>query len=325
MLNKPSISIIITCRNEEKFISRCLDSILSQDYPKDKLEVLIVDGASQDRTRDIVREYIRECSNMRIIDNRNKIASYGFNIGVKASVGENVAWISAHSAYPTDYFTKCVEYLEKTGVDNVGGICKHLGRGFVGQAIALAQGCKFGLGGARFRTATKEQYVDTVFPGFWPRKTFEKYGYLNEKLVRNQDIEFNSRIRKGGGKIFFTPKIVSFYYCRSNLKDLWIQNFRNGFWNIETTKIAPGSLSFRHFIPLLFVTSLLTTWMILNLWAAIIISYFLCSLYFSIKIALVNGVKYFFVTPFIFLTLHLSYGFGSLAGILLYNLSTKKS
>lgn len=320
----PKISVIVACRNERRYIGRCLDSIITQEYPADKIEVLIVDGMSDDGTREIIEEYAKEHKYIKIIDNLHKITPVALNAGIRNSVGEVVGIVGAHSALSSDYIATCVYFLDKTNADNVGGICKHIGNGFIGKAIALAEGCKFGLGGAQFRTATKERYVDTVFPGFLLRKAFEKYGYLNEKLVRNQDIEFNSRIRKGGGKIFLTPKIVSYYYCRSTLKDLWTQNFRNGFWNIETIKIAPGSLSFRHFIPLLFVASLLTTWIIPILWAVVMVNYFWCSLFFSIKIALVNGVKYFFAMPIIFLTLHLSYGLGSLVGIVLYASPTNK-
>jgi hypothetical protein len=226
--------------------------------------------------------------------------------------------MDGHATYDAEYVKNCVETLDKTGADNVGGMRRHVGEGFIGYAIALAEACRFGTGGAKFRTAENEQYVDTVFPGAWYKKTFEKYGYFNEKLIRNQDIEHNARIRKNDGKIYLNPQIKSFYYCRSNLKDLWLQNFRTGLWNIKTVKIAPGSLTLRHFIPLFFVMGLLTTWIIPWLWLGIVISYLSCSLFFSLRIALANGGTYFFIMPLVFLTLHLSYGFGLLAGIFLW-------
>ena len=313
----PFISVVIPVYNEEKHISKCLDSILAQDYPIDKIEVLVVDGMSEDGTRVMLNDYAKKYKNVKLIDNPRKVVPTALNIGIGMARGDIIARMDGHATYDAEYVKKCVESLDKTGADNVGGLLRHVGEGFIGHAIALAEACRFGTGGAKFRTAKNEQYVDTVFPGAWRRKTFEKYGYFNEKLIRNQDIEHNARIRKGGGKIFLTPEIISYYFCRSSLKSLWIQNFRNGFWNIKTIKIAPGSLSVRHFIPLFFVMSLLVMWVIPKLWLGIIISYMLCSAFFSLKIAMANGFKYFFIMPLVFLTLHLSYGFGLLAGIFL--------
>lgn len=309
------VSLIIPCRNEEKFIGRCLDSIVGQDFPKDDLEVLVVDGVSDDETRAIIEKYAMFHPFIRLLDNPRKITPCALNIGIRMARGNIIIRMDAHATYDAEYVKNCVESLDKTGADNVGGPCRHAGEGFIGHAIALAEACRFGTGGAKFRTAENEQYVDTVFPGAWHKKTFEKYGYFNEKLMRNQDIEHNSRIRKRGGRIYLTPQIKSFYYCRSNIKDLWLQNFRTGAWNIETIKIAPDSLSLRHFIPLFFVIGLLTTWIIPWLWFGIVISYMSCSLFFSLRIAIANGVTYFFIMPLVFLALHLSYGFGLLAGI----------
>ncbi|MFC1576932.1 glycosyltransferase family 2 protein [Candidatus Omnitrophota bacterium] len=312
----PKVTVVIPVRNEERYIDLFLNAVLKQDYPADKMEIVVVEGASEDRTRQILDEYAKRHDNMRVIDNPGKIVPKALNIGIKSAKGDIIMRMDAHASYPVDYVRKCAEYLDRTGADNVGGVCEHVGQGGLGEAIALALDCKFGLGGAKFRTATKEQYVDTVFPGVWPRKTFEQCGYFNEKLARNQDIEYNARLRKKGGKILLNPEIRCFYYCRSNLKDLWKQNFRIGFWNIITVRITPGSLSLRHFIPLIFVSSLLTSWLVPPLWLFIVSSYILCNIFFSSKVAFKNGFRYLPVLPVIFLTLHISYGLGSLAGIL---------
>ena len=319
-----TVSVVLPVHNEEKYISRCLDSILAQDFPCDQLEIWVVDGMSDDGTREILRRYAEKYRNIRIIDNPQKITPVALNTGITMARGDVIVRIDGHAVYSKEYIKKCVEFLKKTDADNVGGVVEHRGIGLMGLAIAFAQSCRFGLGGAKFRTAKKEQFVDTVFPGAWYRRSFEKYGLFNEALVRNQDIEHNARIRKNGGKIFLSPKIKSYYYCRSNLKDLWCQNFRNGLWNIKTCKIAPGSLSLRHFIPLFFVLALLTTWLIPWLWFCIVGSYLLGSLFYSIKIALVHGPKYFFIMPIVFLTLHLSYGIGLLTGLLFIPQSNKK-
>lgn len=311
----PVASIVIACRNEEKFIRKCLDSILAQDYPKDKLEILVVDGMSDDRTRKILNEYARRYENINVIDNPAKITPKAFNIGIKNSSGTVITTVSAHSTFFKNYISKCVEYLNKTGADNVGGAMRAVGTTYKSKAIAFVYNSPFGLGGGKAHNENFEGEVDGVYPGCWPRRIFEKVGLFNEYLVRNQDIEFDSRVRKSGGKIFLTPEIKVYYYCRSNLKGLWKQNFRNGLWNIKMVKISPGSLSLRHFVPFFFILGLLTSWIIKPIWFTVILSYILCNTLFSLKIAKKNGFKYLFIIPLIFLTLHLSYGLGSLVGI----------
>ncbi len=321
-MNK-TVSIIVPVRNEEKHIAKCLDSILGQDYPKDKMEIVVVDGMSEDGTRKILKGYTDTHSNITVLDNLNQVTPKAFNIGIRNSKGEIITLISAHSIFAKNYISKCIEHLYKTGADNVGGIMEHRGEGFIGNAIAFASANKFGLGGAKFRTAHKAQYVDTVFPGAWPRKTFEKYGFFNDQLIRNQDIEHNARIRKNGGKIYFTPEIKCVYFCRSNLKDLWKQNFDNGAWNIKTMKTAPGSLSLRHFVPLIFVCGLIGSVVFSffsfcgnTLLLLITGSYLLAVIFFSIKIGLNKGIRYVFILPIILITMHFSYGFGGLMALM---------
>jgi glycosyltransferase involved in cell wall biosynthesis len=310
------VSILLPIRNEEKYIKKCIESILDQDYFGDFLEILILDGMSDDSTREILAPYLNKYKNIFLIDNAKKIVSAGLNIGIKIAKGDIVIRMDGHATYSKNYISKCVEFLTKTNANNVGGILEHKGRGFLGSSIALSQTSFFGLGGAKFRTATKSQFVDTVFLGAWFKETFEKYGYFNEKLARNQDIEHNSRIRAMGGKIFLTPEIVATYYVRDNLWDLFKQNFKNGFWNIKTLKINSQTLAIRHFVPLIFVLSLMITYFLMPvLWFFVILSYISCSLFFAFKIAVEYGFRYFFIMPIIFFVLHMSYGLGMLIGI----------
>lgn len=323
MNDLPSVSFVVACRNEEKYIDQCLNSILDQDYPADKLEILVVDGMSDDETRKILGEYARQHKNIKVIDNPDKITPKAFNLGIKNASGQIITIFSAHSVCARDYVSKCVEYLRKTGADDVGGPMRAVGNDYVSNAIAFAYNSPFGLGGGKAHNEKLEGEVDGVYPGCWHRRIFEKIGLFDERLVRNQDIEFNARARKSGGKIFLTSEIKTHYYCRPNLKALWKQNFRNGFWNIKTIKIAPGTLSLRHFVPLFFVLGLLTSWIIKPAWLAIAGSYVLCNIFFSLKLAVKNGLKYLFVLPIVFITLHLSYGLGSLVGI--FNLITREN
>ncbi len=307
------ISVIMPVLNEERYIEKCLSTLL--DQTAEDYEILVIDGGSNDMTREKIRGMASE--KIKILDNPGRNVPKALNIGIKNARGSIIIRADAHSEYARDYIYKCCELLNRVAADNVGGPMCAVGTNYKSKAIALAHSSFFGLGGGKFHSMNFEGNVDTVYLGCWQKTVFEKFGLFNERLARNQDIEHNTRIRKNGGKIFLMPEIKSYYYCRSSLKDLWIQNFKNGFWNIKTIKIASNSLSLRHFIPLFFVVGLLTTWIIPWLWLGIVISYLSCSLFFSLRIAQANGIRYFFIIPFVFLTLHLSYGFGLLAGIFL--------
>ena len=357
----PFVSIIIPCRNEEKFIGKCLDSIIAQDYPKDRLEVLVVDGMSEDGTREIVERYtdmsLRARSlachceqseaisardklrnlgiatslpalamTLKLLDNPKKVTPCALNIGIKNAKGEIILWMSAHSRYEKDYISKCVKYLKEYDADNVGGVMITLPRdnAFIGKAIATVLSHPFGVGNSVFRTGAKEpKWVDTVFGGCYKKEVFEKIGLFNENLINSQDIEFNLRLKKAGGKILLHPDIVSYYYTRSDFKSFCKNNFRNGLWAIlpfKFTKIIPVSL--RHLVPLIFVLGLFGTgilsffflplrWFFLDIMGL----YALTNLYFSLKVALKKkSIKYLFVTPILFTCLHLGYGLGSVWG-----------
>lgn len=325
-MNLPFVSIIIPCRNEEGSINRCLDSVLAQDYPQDKIEVLVVDGMSDDRTRDIVKELTGKNSGIVLLDNPCRIVPKALNIGVKASRGEFIVRMDAHSLYERDYVSQCVEFLQRGNFANVGGPMRAVGEDYMGKAIALCHHSFFGLGGGKFHDEEYEGLADTVYLGAFRRDIFDKVGLFDERLERNQDIEFNARIRKNGGKIYLTSVIRSVYRCRSGLAGLWKQNFRNGLWAIYTKAIAPYALSWRHFVPFVFFVCLTLSLLLLpvktlpaNLrllpLAAVGGSYLAASLFFSLTLSLRKGGRYFFILPVIFATLHFSYGMGSVLGL----------
>lgn len=306
-----SVSIIIPCRNEEKFIGRCLESIVGQDYPRENLEVLVVDGMSEDGTRDIIeqfktmkqsqrserlpRSFQSLAMTLKLLDNPKKITPCAFNIGVKESRGDIVMIISAHAAYEKDCISKCIKYLKEYDADNVGGVMITLPRDdtFIGRAIAMVLSHRFGVGNSVFRVGSKKpRWVDTVFGGCYKKEVFEKIGLFNENLINSQDIEFNLRLKKAGGKILLHPDIVSYYYTRSDFKSFCKNNFRNGLWAIlpfKFTKIIPVSL--RHLVPLIFVlglfgTGILSFFFLPFLWLFLFVIgfYSLSNLYFSLKI-----------------------------------------
>ena len=214
------VSIIVPCRNEEGHISECLNSILVQDFPKDMWEVLVVDGMSEDRTRQIIQENFSAYPFIKILDNPDGITPSAFNVGIRYSKGEIILIMGAHSTYQNDYISKCVNNLMESDADNVGGVCKVLpgGNTMAAKSIAYALCSAFGMGNSYFRVGSnKNRYVDTVFGGCYRKQLFHKIGLFDVDLIRGQDTEFNTRIIKNGGKILLVPEIVSYYSARDTL------------------------------------------------------------------------------------------------------------
>ncbi len=331
MSNYPRVSAIVLCRNEEKFIGKCLDSIIANDYPKEKLEILVVDGMSEDRTRKIVEEYSKEHPSIRLINNPKKLTPFAFNEGIKSSQGELVMIMSAHATYEKEYIKKCVSTSQKYDAENVVGIWKILprGDGFIDKAIVLALSSSFGVGNAKYRIGSDKkkeaEYVDTGAYGCYKKSVFENVGLFNENLSRGQDMEFNLRLKMAGGKTILVPDAVVYYSARTDFKSFYKHNFKNGVWAILPFKYSTVvPVSPRHLVPLAFVSSLIISG-ILSLfsnvffWLLLFIasSYSTCNIYFSAKTAL-NGkdIRYFFLMPAIYSSLHTTYGLGSLFGLL---------
>jgi cellulose synthase/poly-beta-1,6-N-acetylglucosamine synthase-like glycosyltransferase len=257
--NKLKVSIIIPCRNEEKYISKCLDSLLDNNYPKGLIEIFMIDGMSEDNTREIIKRYIEKYPFIKLLNNSKRIVPTALNIGIKEVRGDIVIRIDAHSIYPSNYIEKLVLWIRESKTDNVGGIfiTKPGAETAIARAIAVILSHPFGVGNGLFRIGIKEpKYVDTVPFGAYRREVFNKIGLFNERLIRNQDLEFNLRLKKAGGKILLVPEIVSYYYARADLKGLFKQNFWNGFWVIYSTKFAKMPFSVRHLIPFFFLISL---------------------------------------------------------------------
>ena len=321
------LSVICPIYNEEKYIAQFLDSLLTQDYSKDDLEILLVDGMSKDKTRDIVAGYIAKYPFIRLIDNPDKIVPYAMNRGINAAKGDIIMRLDAHASYQPDYFSVLVNGLKRLNADNVGTVCKTDVLNKTPKTLAIREilGNKFGVGNSTFRTGIdKEQEVETVPFGCWRKEVFEKYGKYDVRLVRNQDIELNKRIIRGGGKIYILPDTYCTYLARETWKALAKNNYGNGKWNILTvyyTKMF-SSLSLRHFIPLLFVLSLIIPLLIALLWwpfalvsAVSLFAYTGLLSVVGIKLAVTKKLN-FFCLLITFFVLHLSYGCGSLVGIL---------
>ena len=319
---KKKVSLVIPVRNEENHIQTCIESILNQDFPIDKLEVIFIDGNSSDDTKKIINNYVEKYPDLIILfDNPQKTVPFAMNIGIKNSIGDYIIRLDAHSEYPNNYISDCIRTIENIEADNVGGLALTKGKGFIGNAFAKVLSSKFGVGNSGFRTNAKSGYVDTVPFGAFKKETFEKYGYYDERLTRNQDYELNYRIRKMGGRIYLNSDISLTYFCRSTLSCILKQSYENGKWNIITSKLCPGTMSVRHFIPLIFTVSLIGL-PILGFMHSLfnLILLFELILYFGItsivSLKVAQNLKEMAMLVLLFPLFHISYGLGSLVGLL---------
>lgn len=321
------LSVICPIYNEERYIEACIESIVAQDFPKDNLEVIFADGMSTDRTREIVAAYATKHSFIRMIDNPQRIVPPALNAAIKASKGDIIMRLDAHASYPSNYFSAIYNAHQRIKADNIGAVCKTdvLNKTSKSLAIREVLAHPLGVGNSAFRTGIdKEKEVDTVPFGCWRREVFEKFGEYDERLVRNQDIELSKRIIRGGGKIVIIPDTYCTYYARETFGKLAKNNYGNGKWNILTVWYTNQlkSLSIRHFIPLLFLLSLIVPLLAAIIWAPLaylsllsLIAYTSVVAIVSAKLARAKNLSFIQLVK-TFLALHLSYGWGSFVGIL---------
>ncbi len=307
----PLATVIVPCLNEERHIADCLGSIVANDYPKDKLEILVVDGMSEDKTREIIKSKGEQFSVIKLFDNPRVITPAAMNIGIQNAKGDIIIKMDAHSVYAKDYISKCVQHLEESGADNVGGVLKPIPSRdtLAAKAIAISLSHPFGAGGSYFRTGINEpREVDTVAFGCWPKKVFDKIGLFDERMEKIEDLEFNYRLKRAGGKVILFPDIRASYYPSSDtLAHFFVHNVTDGIWTTYPLKFGFVSGSWRHYIPLIFVLTLP-----LSIWPYIVISSF-----FSLKIAIVEkNLRLLFAMPLIFGARHFGYGLGTLIGLL---------
>lgn len=326
-LSLPFVSAMIVARNESAYIEKSLKSLIEQNYPKDKYEILLIDGNSDDDTVKIVKSIISEYKktdnqlNIRFLNNPKMILASGWNLGIREAKGEYVVRIDAHSFVENDFISKCVEAMLRVGdAVCVGGSMISDTINKKGKAISNVLSSPFGVGNSKFRYAKTAGYVDTVAYGLYKKSIFEKVGYFDESLRRNQDIDLHSRIKAIGGKFYLEPSIVVTYYARNTVKSMIKQGYQNGKWNILVFKKNPKALSIRHVIPLFFVIGLIGCLLLgfLSRWfwylmISIICLHLILGIIFSIKKT--KKLKQILEMPMLFLLLHLAYGIGSLSAI----------
>ena len=320
------LSVVCPVYNEEKYISQCVESILEQDYPKDDLEIIFVDGISNDKTRDIITSYFMKYPFIKMLDNPKKIVPYAMNEGIKASKGDVIIRLDGHVEYPANYFSALVKNLRELDADNVGALCATLPCGPSVKELAIAEvlSSSFGMGNSYFRIGCDEvRRVDTVPFGCFRREVFDKVGLYDTELVRNQDDELNGRIVKNGGKIYLIPSIVTKYYARDKIGKVRKMFYQYGLYKPLVNKKLGAPATIRQFFPLAFVLGLIfgavlgwMHWIIALLYAIVLVLYLLLSCWFTFKsIAKTGNWRLIAYQPIIYLTVHLSYGWGYFVGI----------
>jgi len=306
-------------RNEAGYIDGSLGALLNQSYAAEKMEILIVDGMSTDGTRETIQREAEKRTNLRLIDNPQQIVPTAMNRAIREAQGEIVVRVDGHCVIVPDYVRQCVQKLQTSGADGVGGPIETIGETTVAQAIALAMSSWFGMGGSAFRTIKdRALWVETVaFPAY-KMETIRQIGLYDEELVRNQDDEYNYRLLKQGGRILLTPDIRSRYFSRGSLRKVWRQFYQYGYWKVRVLQKHPRQMRWRQFVPFIFVLSLIVTALLPIGWAlfmAILLVYGLLNLLASISIARQNDLRYL---PYLLTahpTMHVAYGLGFLVGL----------
>ncbi len=323
----PFVSVIIPCRNEEHFIKKCLLSIIKNDYQKDRLEILVVDGMSGDKTKKIVKEVTKEHPYIKLLNNPKRITPCALNIGIRHAKGDLIIRMDAHSVYKHDYISSCIKYQKEYDADNVGGIFASTPPvdTLVARAIALGLSHPFGVGNSYFRIYPKGiKEVDTVAFGCYKREVFKRVGLFNENLARSQDMELNLRLKRAGGKIILFPDIIAYYYTDATLRAFFRHNFLDGIWAIYPVKFTKRLLKPRHLVPLFFILTLFI-FSILSLFYTFGIQLLLLTLGLYMAGSIISSIHlafrekragYLFAMPLIFAMRHFAYGIGSFWGLI---------
>jgi glycosyltransferase involved in cell wall biosynthesis len=321
----PLVSIIIPCRDEEGYIGPCLDSILAGEYPQDRLEILIADGQSSDRSREILADYAAAHRSIGVLDNPRGTTPAALNVAIQAASGDIIIRMDAHVLYPPDYVRRLVEGLLESGADNVGGVLQTMPADDTSMARAIALGIshRFGVGNSHFRVGTRERReVDTVPFGCFRREVFQRIGLFDEELIRNQDDEFNFRLITRGGRVLLLPDVFCRYFARRSLSQLARMYYQYGYFKPLVARKVGRVMTARQLIPALLVAALVSS-AVLSPWlpaagvvcSLVVVTYGLVVLVCSLGALPSHGLRCAWALGAVFPILHFSYGLGFLLGI----------
>lgn len=321
MQERPFVTVAVPCLNEEAFIENTIRCVLDQDYPADRMEVVVADGGSTDRTLSILSRLAQQDERVRVIDNPGRIQAAGMNEMLKVARGEVIVRLDAHGEYAPDYVRRCVEVLAATGADNVGGAQRARAKTRFQRALCAALESPLGVGGSKYRSEAQQGFVDTVFLGAFNRSVFEKVGLYDAKAVTNEDAELNQRILEAGGRIYLSRDIVAYYYPRSSFRALSKQYFKYGVGRARTLVKHRTFPTPRPAIPFAMVVTggvLLMTWPVQPFTPLYFGTYALATGIEALRVGRKAGFWAVPVVWAIFPVLHVSHGVGFGAGLLRY-------
>jgi GT2 family glycosyltransferase len=326
------ISIVIPCRNEKLYIEECIRAIKSAFLPDDFIsKIYVVDGMSDDGTREIVQALQQEFSDVYLINNEKQLTPFAFNLGIYAGGKvDYVQIIGARHIISENYLIECVRILqEDSSIWCVGGKIINEYTSKVSKAVSLAMSTSFGMGIGNFRTLKVSGFTDTVTSPMYPYHVFEKIGFFDEVLIRNQDDDFNFRVTKASGKIYFEAGIFLKYFVRGNYKNLWRQFFQYGYWKVFVNKKHRIITTLRQIVPPCFVIYFMLfpfVFFLGDLFGLValmpLIIYLILNLINSYKVK-TKDIE-FYQIALVFPILHLSYGFGYLRGLFDFFILNKK-
>lgn len=309
-------------RNEVGFIERLLDQLLAQDYPTDRIEIVVADGMSDDGTRNILDRYVKEYPRIKVVDNPRRITPAALNAAITAARGEVISRVDGHCEVATDFIRQNVQlFAEHPEAWVVGGPIVHVGTSRFGQAVAIAMSHPAGVGMATHRFENYEGYVEGAqFPTF-RRWVFDRIGLFDEQLVRNQDDELNYRINQAGGKSFVSPRVKYVYYVRGRVSQLFKQYFHYSFWRIPVIRKHKKPTTLRQMVPPLFFLAMLIL-AVVGVWLrqplvalALPVMYATVLVAMGISIVPRKGLAVGALLPLALATMHVAYAAGFFYGM----------
>ncbi len=320
MTSPPRVTIAMPAYNEEHHIETCIRSVQAQDYPRDRIEVIVADGRSTDRTRDILARLAESDPRIEVIDNPERIQAAGLGHIVRRATGDVIVRMDVHCEYAPDYVRKCVEVLERTGADNVGGAQRARARTSFQRALCAALDSPLGTGGVKYRH-DGEGYVDTVFLGAFRRHVFEQVGLWDPRAITNEDSELNQRILCAGGHVYLSREIVVHYFPRESFRALAKQYFKYGVGRARTLLKLGKYPTLRPLGPFLAMSSLAASLVVPPLWPlapALFATYVLATGVEAVRVGRPLGVAALPVVWGMFPVLHASHAAGFATGLVRY-------
>jgi cellulose synthase/poly-beta-1,6-N-acetylglucosamine synthase-like glycosyltransferase len=317
----PPVTIAMPCFNEEDYIESCIRSVQAQDYPRARIEILVADGRSSDRTREVLERLVAEDPRIRVLDNPDRLQAAGMNQMIREARGDIVVRMDVHCDYAPSYVRSCVEVLRRTGADNVGGAQRPRARTGFQKALCAALSSPLGVGGAAYRSADREGFVDTVFLGAFRRSAFDRVGGYDERAITNEDAELNQRLLDAGGTVYLSRDIEVHYYPRDSFRGLARQYFRYGEGRARTLLKHGRFPALRPLLPFAMVVGggwLLVTWPVQPLAPIVFGAYGALCAVEAVRVGRQAGVAAVPLVMAIFPTLHVSHGLGFARGLIRY-------